>query len=488
MISAQNRVKPDPAKGAETSVPLAIDLDGTLIKTDSMIECLLVLFKRNPLIIFAMLAWLARGRAHLKHQVASRVTLDVSSLPYHMGLLAYLRDRHNEKRLLVLATGADERIARNIAAYLQIFGRVMASDGRTNLTGESKKRRLVEEFGASGFDYVGNSRKDLVVCQAARHAIIVGSPARIAGARARLSNISEVFKVGAANWRAWMGPLRLYQWLKNLLVFVPLLASHRFYEFNLLISACLAFLSFGLCASSVYLLNDLLDLSDDRRHPRKRRRAFASGGMPLAAGLKMIPLLLALSIGVGLLLPGSFLMVLGIYYGLTLAYSLRLKRVVILDVIVLAALFTVRMMAGSAAVEIWPSSWLMALSMFVFVSLALVKRYAELVTLRIAHGPSARARGYEMSDAEILSAMGIASAFMAVLVLVLYITEGQARLYYGSLTIIWLACPFLLFWMCYIWLVAHRGGMHDDPLVFALKDRVSRLTLVLMAIIMILAI
>jgi 4-hydroxybenzoate polyprenyltransferase len=488
MISARDHAKRDAVEGAASSVPLAIDLDGTLIKTDSMIESLLTLFKRNPLLVFAMLAWMAKGKAHLKRQVASRVTLDVSSLPYHMGLLTYLRDQHHESRVLVLATGADEHIARQIAAYLQIFDRVMASDGRINLSGEPKRDRLVAEFGTAGFDYVGNSRKDLVVWQAARHAMVVGSPTGVADACAGLSNVERVFEVEAADWRVWLRPMRLYQWLKNVLVFVPLLAAHRFDEISLVISACVAFLSFGLCASSVYILNDLLDLPDDRRHPRKRRRAFASGALPLAAGLWMIPLLLGLSIGVGLVLPGSFLMMLGIYYGLTLAYSLRLKKLVILDVIVLAALFTVRMMAGSAAVAIWPSSWLLALSMFVFLSLALVKRYAELVTMRIEHGPSARARSYEVSDAELLSTMGIASAFVAVLVLVLYITSGPAQLYYGRHRVIWLACPFLLFWICYIWLVAHRGGMHDDPLVFALKDRVSRFALGLMAIIMILAI
>jgi 4-hydroxybenzoate polyprenyltransferase len=488
MISAGDSAKRNNAKGAEPPVPLAIDLDGTLIKTDSLIESMLTLFTCNPLLVFAMLVWMGRGKAYLKRQVACRVTLDVSSLPYHMGLLIYLLDQRHNHRSLVLATGADEHIARQIADYLHIFDRVMASDGKTNLSGVLKRDRLVAEFGAGGFDYVGNSRKDLLVWQAARRAMVVGSPSDIDNARALLSNVERVFEVDAADWRVRLRPLRLYQWLKNVLVFVPLLAAHRFHEISLLVSACVAFLSFGLCASSVYILNDLMDLPDDRRHPRKRSRAFASGVLPLLAGLWMIPLLLGLSIAVGLVLPHSFLIMLGIYYALTLAYSLRLKKTVILDVIVLAALFTVRMMAGSAAVAIWPSSWLLAFSMFLFMSLALVKRYAELVTMRLAHGPNARARSYVVSDAELLSTMGIASAFVAVLVLVLYITSGQAQLHYGRQLAIWLVCPFLLFWICYIWLVAHRGGMHDDPLVFALKDRGSLFALGLMAIIMILAI
>ncbi len=489
MKSTRDSVRRNNTKGAGPLVPLVIDLDGTLIKTDSLIESLLILFKCNPLTVFTMLTWIARGKAHLKRQVACRVTLDVSSLPYQMGLLAYLRDQHHENRLLILATGADEHIARQMSDYLQIFNQVMASDGEINLSGVAKRDRLVSEFGAGGFDYVGNSGKDLSVWKAARRAMVVGSPAYIEKVRVRLPNLGQVFEVdSAADSRVWLRSLRLYQWLKNVLVFVPLLAAHRFHEINLVVSACVAFVSFGLCASSVYILNDLLDLADDRRHPRKRRRPFASGVLPLSTGLLMVPLLLGLSIVVGLLLPRSFLLMLGIYYGLTLAYSLRLKRIVILDVIILAGLFTVRMLAGSAAVAIWPSSWLLALSMFLFTSLALVKRYAELVTMRMAHGPGARARSYEVSDAELLSAMGVASGFVAVLVLVLYITSGPAQFYYGRHEVIWLACPILLFWICYIWLVAHRGGMHDDPLVFAIKDRVSRFALGVMAIIMILAI
>lgn len=488
MIPNVNIVKQAGAADAELEVPLAIDLDGTLIQTDSLIESLLVLFKQNPLPACAIPIWLARGKACLKREVARRVTLDVSSLPYHMELLNYLRDQHHANRPLVLATGADAHIARQIAGYLQIFDQVMASDGQTNLSGAAKKDRLTAEFGNGGFDYVGNSRKDVSVWRAARHAMMVGSRPHAADARRRLTNLDRVFKVEAADWRQWLRPLRLYQWLKNVLIFVPLLAAHQFYDIGLLTSACLAFVSFGLCASSVYILNDLLDLADDRRHPRKRRRVFASGRLPLAAGLGMIPVLLALSIATALALPGAFLIVLGIYYALTLAYSLRLKRIVILDVIILAALFTVRMLAGSAAVAIWPTAWLLALSMFMFMSLALVKRYAELVTMRIEHGLSARARSYEASDAELLAAMGVASAFVAVLVLVLYITSGPAHLHYGRQQVIWLACPVLLFWLCYIWLTAHRGAMHDDPLVFALRDRGSRFALGLLAVIMILAI
>lgn len=469
------------------SVPLVVDLDGTVIRTDSLIESLMPLLKANPFFFVALFFWLVKGKAYLKQQVAQRVTLDISSLPYNLDILNFLRDQHHSKRRLILATGADQLIAQQIADYLHVFDSVIASNGENNLTGVGKKERLVKEFGVRGFDYLGNDRKDLFVWQAARRVMVVGSKTFINRIRARLSNVDRVFEVKTAGWPEWIRTLRLYHWLKNLLVFVPLIAAHRFCESSLIISATTAFLSFGFCASSVYILNDLLDLPEDRRHPRKRFRPFASGILPLAAGLVTAPMLLGFSIVIGLALPLSFLCILAIYYTTTLAYSFGLKKIVILDVIVLAMLFTARMMAGSAAVDVWPSSWLLAHSMFLFISLALVKRYAELVTMRIEHGQAAKARSYVASDSELLATMGIASAFISVLVLVLYITSGAAQLIYPHLNVIWLACPVLLYWLCYIWLVAHRGGMHDDPMIFALKDRVSRYTLLSMLIIMFLA-
>jgi 4-hydroxybenzoate polyprenyltransferase len=488
VITSQDSAAGGSLKTSRALVPLAIDLDGTLVQSDSLVESFLMLFKCNPLYVFAMLAWLLRGVAHLKRQIACRTTIDVNSLPYHMSLLLFLQNQHQANRHLVLATGADETIARQIADYLQIFDRVLSSDGKTNLSGAIKRDLLVKEFGLGGFDYVGNSRKDLTVWHAARRALVVGSPGSIQYLSDNLPTVERTFECDEADWRVHLRSLRIYQWLKNVLVFVPLVAAHRFYEIPLLASTCLAFVSFGLCASSVYVLNDLLDLPDDRRHPTKRHRPFASGVLPLAAGLWMIPSLLGLSMGIGLILPRSFLAMLGIYYALTLAYSMWLKRLIALDVIVLAVLFTMRMMAGSAAVAIWPSAWLLALSMFLFTSLALVKRYAELVIMRMEHGQNARARGYVASDAELLSAIGVASGVVAVLVLALYITSGPAQLYYGRHYAIWLVCPILLFWICYIWLIAHRGEMLDDPLVFALRDRMSRLAIGAMAILMILAI
>ena len=476
------------AAGKTERVPvLAVDLDGTLVKSDMLMESVLALVKRNPLHIFSVLWWVLKGKAHLKRQVGQRVKLDVSSLPYHVDLLIDLRDYREQGRELVLATAADARIAAQIAGYLQIFHQVMASDGVHNLSGETKRDRLIAAFGKKGFDYAGNSRKDLPVWAAARRAIVVNGGAGLQSAAARLTDVHKVFHGQRQVWRPYIQALRPHQWLKNTLVFVPLMVSHRMPSAALLAQACLAFVAFSVCASSVYVLNDLLDLSEDRRHPRKRRRPFASGDAPLLAGLFMAPALLGISIVLSLLLPSSFLSVLAVYYALTLLYSFYLKRVMMLDVMVLAGLFTVRMMAGSAATDIWPSHWLLAFSMFIFVSLALVKRYAELVIVRKEHGVNAGARGYKVRDRDLLASMGVACGFIAVLVLALYITSGEAKQFYGHAHIIWLACPLMFFWISYIWLIAHRGAMRDDPLVFALRDRTSYIVFILLAAIMIIA-
>jgi 4-hydroxybenzoate polyprenyltransferase len=280
--------------------------------------------------------------------------------------------------------------------------------------------------------------------------------------------------------------LRLQHWLKNLLVFVPLVMAHRFLEPPLIAKTLIAFLAFGLCASSVYLLNDLIDLSADRHHPRKRERPFAAGDVSPLFGLFASPWLLGLSLLLGLLLPPDFVWMLAIYYLLNLAYSFYFKQVALLDVILLAGLYTMRIMAGSASVDIWPSSWLLAFSTFIFLSLALVKRYAELVIMNAESG-MVRVRGYQIIDKELLASLGSGSGYVAVLVLAIYISSGKAEILYARYQVIWLLCPLLLYWISYVWLIAHRGAMLDDPLVFALKDRVSRITIFLAGGVLLLA-
>ena len=470
------KLRDENAAGRTAAAPvLAVDLDGTLVKTDLLLESLLALLHQKPQYLFVLPLWLFRGKAYLKRQISRRVSLDVRHLPYRNEFLHYLEGERAKGRSLVLATANDEQIALQVADHLKLFDLVLASDGANNLRGESKRDRLVAKFGEKGFDYAGDDRHDVVVWASARRAIVVGANSQVTSSAAKVAQVEKVFEGPRRSLADYLEALRPRHWLKNLLVFVPLCAAHRFLEVDLLAKALLVFLAFGCFASSGYLLNDLLDLSADRRHPQKQSRPFASGDLPLSYALAMITVLFCLGCILGRLLSPLCLEILLIYFALTVTYSLYVKKIVLLDVILLAGLYTVRIMAGSAAVGIWPSYWLLAFSTFLFLSLALVKRYGELIVMRGVEGKAAKARGYEMTDAELLAAMGTASGYLAVLVLALYITSGTAQLLYGRHQLMWFLCPLLLYWISRVWLIAHRGKMHDDPLVFATKDPTSRI-------------
>lgn len=482
-----------PARELTTAGPavlipaLVADLDGTVLKTDLLLESLLALLKQKPLCVFLLPIWLLKGRAYFKHQIARRVELDASILPYRTELLDYLERERLAGRRMVLATGSDIRLARQVADHLKIFDLVLAGDGVTNLAGDSKRDELVSIFGEQGFDYAGNGGRDLPVWSVARKAIVVDPDPLLRARVARVAKVERIYTHPRRSLLDLARPLRFRHWLKNVLLFVPLLAAHRVFEPALLEKAVLAFIAFGCCASAGYVLNDLFDLAADRHHPDKRLRPFASGDLPIAYGLALLPVLVGLGTLIGLLVSPLFLGVLWIYLILTATYSLFARKIVLLDVIVLAGLYTMRIMAGSAAVAVWPSQWLLAFSTFLFFSLALVKRYGELVIMRRVDGQQAKARGYELGDGELLAAMGVASGYVAVLVLALYVESDTAQTLYGRNEVIWFLCPLLLYWISHIWLFAHRGKMPDDPVVFATHDRVSRILIALMLLVILLA-
>ena len=461
--------RPDAAQ-----VPLCVDLDGTLIRTDLLAESTFALLKQAPHLAFALPIWLLRGRQHLKRQIAERVDLDVEALPYDADLLQRLRQARADGRRLVLATASNETFARAVAEHLGIFDQVVASDAASNLKGRAKAARLVELFGDGGFDYAGDAPADLQVWEHARAAILVRPSRRLARIAEGRFAIDGIIGDDRRRGKDYLRAMRLHQWVKNLLLFIPLLAGHKIAEPQLVWQAALAFLAFGFCASSVYLLNDLLDLSTDRRHPRKRRRPFAAGDLPISHGIVLIPLLLASAFAITLVLPPLFAAVLAGYYLLTLAYSLWLKQRVLVDAMTLACLYTVRVIAGGAAVSIAPSFWLLAFSMFLFLSLAMVKRYAELIEIEAQGGAQIRGRGYQVVDLETLTSLGAASGYVAVLVLAFYINSPDVRVLYGAPEIIWLLCPIMLYWISRMWFASRRGKMHDDPIVFAARDSVSR--------------
>ena len=464
--------------------PLCVDLDGTLIHSDLLLESALALLGRNPLYLFAMAFWLLRGKAHLKREIARRCKIEVATLPYNAALVEWLRAERGQRRL-VLCTASDAGYAHAVAAHLDLFSEVLASDGRSNLSGRHKAARLVERYGDRKFDYAGNTKVDLAVWRHARQGVVVGPSASLGKAAARVTTVERVFERERRPVRIWTRALRLHQWLKNLLVFLPLLAAHRLFSLDAAAHAAAAFVAFGLCASGVYLLNDLLDLASDRRHPRKRERPFAAGTLPLTAGLVAAPALTLAAFALALVIAPLFALTLLGYYVLTLAYSFRLKRIVMLDVVVLAALYTIRIVAGAAAIAQPLSFWLLAFSMFIFLSLAMLKRYTELRMLQANGWNNAEGRGYRVDDLGLIQSLGAASGYLSVLVLALYINSTASEVLYHRPEVLWLLCPLLLYWISRMWVVAHRGQMHDDPVIYAMVDRVSRVVLVLGALVVI---
>lgn len=474
-------------RSAPEHVPLCVDLDGTLIRSDLLVESALALLSRNPLSMFSMLGWLLRGKAHLKREIASRVTLDPAHLPYNPDVLAWVKDQQ-AVRPVVLCTASDAELAEAVAAHVGGFDAVIASDGQRNLSGTQKAKALVEQYGERGFDYIGNAKVDLKVWQHARAAITVETGQSLSNAAASLAPVEKRFELPGTTPRHWLRALRVHQWVKNALVFLPLLAAHRLFDVNAVLAALLAFVCFSLCASSVYITNDLLDLTADRQHHRKRNRPFAAGHIPLLLGPVAAAGLLVVSFALAALLHEVFVAVLAGYYILTSAYSLNFKRIVMLDVVVLATLYTSRIVAGTVAIHAKPSFWLLAFSMFVFLSLAMVKRYIELLSAQKAGKINASGRGYDVGDIPLIQSLGAASGYLSVLVLALYVDSPDSRVLYQHPHYLWLLCPVLLYWISRTWAIAHRGVMHDDPVVFAVTDRLSRILLIIAALVIFFAI
>ena len=467
-----------------SALPLIVDLDGTLIRTDMLHESALRVLRDKPFDVLCFPIWLSQGKAMLKQRLAHRTEFDPSSLPYNRDFLAWLKQQRAQGRKLILCTATDLIIATAIADHLGIFDEVMASDGITNLAGENKAKALEKRFGHAGFDYAGNSQDDLAVWQRARRAIVVNAARDLLKKTEACCEVEQVFPSPTLNFTAWRKVLRVHQWLKNLLLFVPLLAAHQLSNINIWQALILAFFSFSLCASSVYIANDLLDLESDRLHPRKRNRPFASGLVPAWMGVVLAPFLLLISLAFASYVGGNFLSWLIFYFVLTCAYSWGLKRLVLVDCLTLAVLYTLRIVSGAAAANLPMSFWLLAFAVFLFLSLAFVKRYAELQVQQLNGKEKAHGRGYYASDASMVQIMGITSGYSAVMVLSLYLNSEAVVKLYRAPEFVWGAVPVMLFWVSWMWMQAHRGEMHDDPLVFAVKDKASLLAGVLFSVVL----
>ncbi len=467
--------------------PLCVDLDGTLVKSDTLIDSLLLLVRAHPLAALKTPLWVLRGKAAFKEKVTSSVSLDVTHLPYNRPLLAYLQEQYAEGRKLYLATGADDRLASRIAEHVGIFEGVLASDGRTNLTGHNKLASLRERF-QSGFDYIGNARPDLPLLAGAVEPMVANPDLRLrAVLKAQNVSVAHTFEDRRPALRAIGKAIRPHQWVKNILLLVPLLLSHNL-GLRAVAEVALAFLCFSLCASSTYIVNDLLDIEADRRHPKKRSRPFASGDLPAQVGLVLAFVFLGVAVTGAWFLPAAFLALLLIYLVTNLSYSLFLKRVALVDVILLSGLYALRLLAGGAAARVTISPWLAGFSIFLFLSLAMVKRFSELQNIRArGHAPS-NARGYLLMDIEQLRSFGTASAYASVVVFSLYISGHDVAALYTHPARMWLITPFMILWISRVWLLAGRCELDEDPVLFALTDRMSLLIGFCVLIIVLLAV
>lgn len=456
--------------------PLCVDLDGTLVKSDTLMDSLLLLVRTRPQAALMLPLWLLRGKAALKAEVTSRVSLDVRHLPYNRSLVEFLEAERGEGRKVYLATGADRQLAERIADHLNLFDGVLASDGKTNLTGGNKLEGLRQTFGEQGYDYIGNATPDMPLLQHAGAAMIANPlfPLRMR-LRARGVVVERLFQDRAAPPRAFVKALRLHQWAKNVLIFAPMLLAHvlRMRTFSL---AAIGFLSFSIAASATYILNDLLDMQADRRHPRKRLRPFAAGDLSVGIGIGISAVLLGGALAMtAVFLPTAFLLWLLLYLATTVSYSLYLKRVVLVDVMLLSGLYTLRLLAGAAATKVDISPWLAAFSLFLFLSLAMVKRFSELENTRARGQTLANGRGYLLADIEQLRSFGTASGYAAVVVFSFYIGMHDTTALYRHPIRLWLITPLMILWLSRVWLLASRGELDEDPVIFAVTDRMSLL-------------
>jgi len=450
---------------------LVTDLDGTLIKTDLLYESLLSYLKINFFAVINILIWAMKGKAWLKKMLASQVSLNVETLPYNKYILNYLRQEKAKGRYLVIASASTSSFVNSVANHLGIFDETLSS-GRENLSGKNKADLLVSRFGTSGFEYIGNSNDDVPIWNNANTAVIVSHSSRFAKSLSRkiksaccVDSIIDVRPVST-----WLKAIRLHQWVKNLLVFFPILASHRFLEWDILSKSLLAFFSFSLCASSIYIVNDLLDLQEDRKHPSKSKRAFASGGVDILTGAKLFSVLITLAIVIAMFINTyAFYVVIATYTIITFLYSMKIKQVMMADVIILACLYTMRIVAGAMATGIKLSMWLLIFSIFAFCGLALLKRFGELSRLLETGG----GRGYQSSDTLIIAALGIGSSLISILIFIFYINDPFTANLYSNSEFLWILVPVFLYWFGRIWILASRGLIDYDPILFVTHDYAS---------------
>lgn len=466
--------EPAPHPGLADALPLVIDLDGTLLNSDILVESFSALVAASPLEAARACLSLRFGKAALKASLARTAELDLDTLPWNPAVVAFVQDQHARGRRIYLASASDRRWVDAVAARFGCFAGTFASDGIVNLSGSRKAAVLTQAFGLRGFDYLGNATVDIQVWREAAGVLVANASAGTLRRVHALWPDAQIVHPAAPSLRLYSKAIRPHHWAKNVLILLPMVMAHAT-TLPLLLACALAFVSFSLCASSVYVLNDLIDLERDRQHETKKRRPFASGQIPVLHGLVMIPMLLGVALLAALAVGVKFLALLLVYYLLTLCYSLFLKRQMMLDVVVLACLYGMRLAGGSVATDVLLSSWLGAFSLFFFTGLALVKRSTELIARRQKGQGDPRGRGYRLDDLPIVEMLSAAASMTAVLVYALYVNSPGVQVLYAHPARLSLVCVVLVYWTSRILILTHRGEMHDDPIVFAVTDRVSQI-------------
>jgi 4-hydroxybenzoate polyprenyltransferase len=458
-----------PQETSLRSIPLVVDLDGTLTPTDTLVESLIQAVKKEPVNLLRIPFWLLQGRAAFKRKVAAHASVNAAALPLRQPLMDYLLAEKAAGRRIVLATAAHRSIAQGVMNRLPVFDQLLCTDAGQNLKGEAKLQAIREQV-ASDFVYAGDSSADLPIWRAAKAAVLVGVSSSVAREVKQQTPVEREFFNEKPGIKVWAKALRVHQWIKNLLLFVPLLTAFSFAELGNVFECLLAFIAFSTAASATYIVNDLWDLESDRQHPRKRLRPFASASIPIASGLMASGALLVGAFVLAAFLPKAFMLLLALYVVLTTTYSMVLKSYVLIDVLMLSLLYTLRILAGAAAASIAVSSWLLAFSMFVFLSLALVKRCSERV-----------------ADLAVLWPMGVSTTISSLVVFGLFISSEETQARYLSPVLLWLTTLLLSYWLGRLWIKTARGEMHDDPVVYAVVNRGSRITVIAIVCTMLLA-
>jgi 4-hydroxybenzoate polyprenyltransferase len=455
------------------SCPLVVELDGTLSKADSIAEGIVAMLLRRPSDFFGILSALAKGRRAVAEHLTRLGYVDAEALPIRRDFLDYLERERANGRELHLAASAMQSVADAVAARLGIFGSARGSENGVELRGDAKLQHLQQRF-PDGFSYAGGGDDDIPVWRGASSIVIVGaSPATHRAAERLGPAIEREFPAPRRSLRDWIRALRLHQWSKNLLLFVPLLLAHKYNDLAAFQQVVAGFIALGCVASGTYLINDLSDLRADRAHPTKRFRLVARGDLGA-----MPALLLALALIVGGLIGGAavglaFGGLLVLYVAMTLAYSLHLKTVPIFDAFVLGSLYTLRVLMGSVLIHVTNSPWLLSFTMFSFFSLSMAKRHLEIVRAPATGraGGKIAGRGYVESDAPLTLSFGVSSSLCAILILFFYVTnDAYSTNLYAHPRWLWLIAVWVFLWFARIWLLTHRGELNDDPVLFAVRD------------------